>query len=108
MIEILILVNLTRKLSGIAEQKGRSKSWGLLFALMWIVGEIIGFIIGFGLGMEMGAYGLALACAVVGGTIAWFLVKSLAPGGMVAAYAESGAQNPHYDPKNPWSPPRAQ
>jgi hypothetical protein len=105
MLEILFLVWFVRKLSAMAKAKGRNGSWGGLGALFWIGGEIIGFIIGGMTSSGAGAYGLALLCAGVGAGIAYAIVNSLGP----SEYAMAGGEdtgNPHYDPKNPYSPPR--
>src|SRR5437879_41025 len=110
MIEILVLMNLCRKLSAMAAEKGRSRAWGGLGALAWFAGEIFGFIVGIALDLGAGAYALALLLAAIGMTIVWFVVRGMQPGGMVAAYASAtpAIQNPNYDPKNPFSPPRAE
>jgi hypothetical protein len=110
MIEILVLMNLCRKLSAMAAEKGRSRGWGALGALAWFGGEVIGFLIGVALDLGAGAYVVALVCAAIAMTIVWYSVKGMQPGGMVAAYASTGSsiENPNYDPKNPFSPPRVE
>jgi len=105
MIEVLFLVWFVRKLSAMARAKGRSGGWGGLGALFWIGGEVIGFIIGGVAGSGGAAYGLALLCAAAGAGVAYAIVNSLG----AADHAMDGGEdsgNPHYDPKNPYSPPR--
>jgi len=105
MIEILFLGWFVRKLSAMAKAKGRSGGWGGLGALFWIGGEVLGLLIGSAAGGGGGAYAMALLCAAVGAGVAYAIVNSLS----AAEYAMSGgddAPNPHYDPKNPYSPPR--
>jgi len=108
MLEILILVGLARSLSRMAEGKGRSKGWAALGVLGWIGGEVMGAIVGALTADGTGAiYGLALVGAVIGGTTAYFIVRSLPAAGMFAPRPETQvAVNPHYDPSNPYSPPR--
>jgi hypothetical protein len=107
MLEILFLVWFVRKLSSIAKAKGRGGGWGALGALFWIGGEIIGFIVGASVSAGGGAYGLALLFAAVGAVVAYVIVNSLGPSEFaMAAGGGDDTGNPHYDPKNPYSPPR--
>lgn len=111
MLEILFLVFLCRKLASMAKAKGRSGGWGGLGAAFWIGGEILGFIIGGLADLGMGSYLLALIFAAFGALASFLIVKSI----------KSGYQNPygyqdvlpvapagyaHYNPANPYSPPR--
>lgn len=79
MLEIFMLVWLTRKLSRMAEERGQSRGWAALGPVFWIAGEILGFVIGFAMGMDMAAVLLALACAAGGAGIAYAIVARLAP-----------------------------
>jgi hypothetical protein len=105
-LEIIFLIWFVRKLSGIATEKGRSGGWGGLGALFWIGGEILGGGIGFALEAGPAAYLLALMFAAGGAVAAYAVVRSLGPGGFVLAASGGEAVNPHYDPSNPYSPPR--
>jgi hypothetical protein len=105
MLEILFLMWFVRKLAALAKDKGRSGSWGGLGALFWIGGEVMGMIGGQIAGAGAGAYLIALLCAGAGAGAAYAIVSSL---GSVASGYEMGGDkvNPHYDPSNPYSPPR--
>ena len=107
MLEIMLVAALVRKLSALAKEKGRSGMWGGLGAAGWICGELIGFVIGFSMGMEIGAYGLALLGAAIGAGVSWFIVSNLgAADDMMLNPAYNEPLNQHYDPNNPYSPPR--
>jgi hypothetical protein len=110
MLEILFLIYFRKKLSGIAQEKGRSGAWGAL-ALLWVVGEVFGFVLAAMLGTGddvMSMYPLALVGAIGGAVVAWIIVRSLSSRTMDEPLV-SGApvENRHYDPSNPFSPPRA-
>ncbi|WP_224249323.1 hypothetical protein [Hyalangium gracile] len=77
MLEIIVIVWLTRKLSETAKEKGRSKGWGALGAGFWIIGEIMGFVIGGLLGLDLGSYLVAIGMAVLGAFVASTIVKAL-------------------------------
>jgi hypothetical protein len=110
MLEILFLIWFRKKLSGIAQEKGRSGGWGAL-ALLWIVGEIAGFVVAAMLGTGddvMSMYPLALVGAIAGAVTAWLIVRSLSGHTMEEpVMAGVPIENRHYDPSNPFSPPRA-
>ena len=85
MIEILVWIGLGRKLMSMAKERGRSGAWGLLGPAMWIGGEIFGFIVGALMGLEMyPSYGIAIVCAILGGVVSYFIVKSLEPTALAA------------------------
>ena len=77
MLEILLLVYLTRKLKAIALAKHRSASWAALAVLGWAGGEIGGFLLGAGSDDPFAAYAFALLGAVVGAFIAYRVVAAL-------------------------------
>jgi uncharacterized membrane protein YeaQ/YmgE (transglycosylase-associated protein family) len=112
MLEIIIIINLVRRLSAMASEKGRARSWGALGALGWIGGQLIGAVVASLLEFEpIAIYATALVCAIVGAVTAYLVVRNLQAGGLVAAYAEYGATAPapvaaNYDPSNVYSPPR--
>jgi hypothetical protein len=83
MLEILILVAMTKSLAGSCRAKGRSTAWSALFPVLWVVGEITGFVValsghhGVRQDIDVGDYGYALLGAVVGGVLAFVIVKTL-------------------------------
>lgn len=80
MLEIILLIAFSKKLSSMAKQKGHSGAWGMLGAGMWIGGEIFGFMVGAVLGLEMmGMYGIAIVCALMGVGVSFGIVNSLEP-----------------------------
>lgn len=112
MLEIAFLIFLCRKLSTIAKAKGRSGGWGGLGAGFWIGGELLGFIAGGIADLGMGSYLLALLFAGTGAVLSYVIVKSLKSGySNPYGYADAPAMAPagyaHYNPANPYSPPRA-
>lgn len=104
-IEIFFLSWYVRKLSAIATRKGRQASWGGLGALFWILGELFGFVMGAALDAGAATYLMALAFAGIGAFLAHVVVKSLNSTSETVATTEH-ALNPHYNPSNPYSPPR--
>jgi len=108
MIEILVVISFVKRLAAIAESKGRSKSWGSLGAIGWLGGEVIGAFFAVMMGLEGPAiYGCALLAAAIGAAGAYLTVKSLGDAEMVAELAGSATHdNPNYDPRNPYSPPK--
>jgi hypothetical protein len=115
MLEILFLVWFVRRLAKIAREKGRGGGWGGLGAAGWFGGEITGFIVGTAADAGAGAYLIALLCAGLGATVAYFIVKSLRPAdGMMMDYPMMAppAGQPFIpqgapDLNNPYAPPRA-
>jgi hypothetical protein len=79
MLEIFLIIWISRKVSGVAQSKGRSKGWGALGAGFWVLGEIMGFVIGSLLGLGMGGYLVAILFASLGSFIAHTIVKALPP-----------------------------
>ncbi|MSP63824.1 MAG: hypothetical protein EXR72_26455 [Myxococcales bacterium] len=77
MLEILFLIWFGRKLSTIAQSKGRSGGWAALGVLFWIGGEILGFVIGSLLNLDAGAYLIAILIAVGCAVVAWVIVNQL-------------------------------
>jgi hypothetical protein len=83
MLEIILLITLTRRIGDILEQKGRKSGWyKLLTVLLWFGGEIIGGIIGLifvglsGLNEAL-IYVVALIGAVVGASAAFIIAKAV-------------------------------
>ncbi|MBI2389528.1 MAG: hypothetical protein HYV09_08020 [Deltaproteobacteria bacterium] len=106
MIEILGLYMFARRVAALAESKGRSKAWAVLCVFGWIGGELAGFILGRAFGLaQYELYGVGLLGAFAGATSAWLVVRSLRDGTPAAA---AGVVNDHYDPQNPYSPPRVE
>ena len=79
MLEILLLIFISRKLAAIAQEKGRAKGWGALGVGFWILGELMGFIVGGAMNLGAGAYGVALVFAGIGAAVAFAVVKGLSP-----------------------------
>lgn len=78
MIEIILLVFLTKKIGKIAEEKGRRPGrFKTLLVALWFAGEILGFIIVILLsGTTFTAYLFALICAAVGAVLSFEIAKS--------------------------------
>lgn len=79
MLEIVFLFWFGRKLAALARQKGRSGGWAALGVGLWIGGELFGIVIGTLLGLDMGAYLVAIGCAIVGAVVSYGIVNSLSP-----------------------------
>jgi hypothetical protein len=109
MLEIIILVLLTKKLKAIAVAKGRSGGWAALGPLCWIGGEILGAVLGMAFGMsELSLYGGALAGAAIGAAIAWVVVNGLSSNDDALASnvgLDDHIPGGHYDPSNPYNAP---
>jgi hypothetical protein len=85
MLEIILLITLTRRIGHILEQKGRKSGWyKLLTVLLWFGGEIIGGIIGAVIA-EIGGlnqaliYLIALMGAAAGAGAAFLIAKAVSP-----------------------------
>ena len=85
MLEIILLITLTRRIGYILEQKGRKTGWyKLLTVLLWFGGEVVGAIIG-SLIAEVGGlnkaviYLIALMGAGAGAGLAFIIAKSVQP-----------------------------
>lgn len=89
MLEIIVLIFLTRKVGEIVEEKGRRSGWyKVLTVVLWIGGEIIGAIVGLVVAGATGSgqavmYICALLGAAIGAALSFIIAKSLSP---VAAY----------------------
>jgi MFS family permease len=108
MLELIAIFYLSRKLSSIAQSKGRGRGWGALGAGLWIFGEVLGAVVGALSGEEAMIYIFAIVGALIGGGIAWVIVNSLSavegypmtPGMPYSAPHNAGP----YDPSNPYNP----
>lgn len=80
MLEIFLLIFISRKLAAIATEKGRAKGWGALGVGFWILGEVMGLVVGGAMNLGAGAYGMALLFAGIGAGVAFAVVKGLGPG----------------------------
>jgi hypothetical protein len=93
MLEILLLIFLTRKIGAICEEKGRKAGgYKALTVVLWFGGEIAGAIIGVvATSGDGGAlvYLLALFGAAVGAAISFAIVNSLTPIGPPAEHMSS-------------------
>lgn len=108
MLEIILMIVLTRKLVEDAKAKGRSGWWGALAVAGWLTGEILGGVVGFLLGLE----GFALYVPALIGAGLGYLVARIIVSNLSNKFEEDGfvpMDSPgyeHYDPNNPYSPPK--
>lgn len=85
MLEIIVLIYLSRLIGRIVERKNRRSGWYKLMAvLLWIGGEIAGAFVGlvytgFDESQQIFIYPFALVGAVAGAAVAFVIVKSLPP-----------------------------
>lgn len=90
MLEILLLIFLTRKVGEIVEAKGRKPGWyKLMTVLLWIGGEVSGAVVGGIVSALAGAgtalvYLFALLGAAAGAGVAFLVAKTRSP--QVVAY----------------------
>lgn len=83
MLEIILLIFLTRRIGNILEAKGRKSGWyKLLTVLLWFGGEIIGAIIGVVIVhlsqlSEGFVYLFALIGAAIGAAVAFIIAKAV-------------------------------
>ena len=80
MLEILIIIMLSRRIGAIAKKRGhRSRPNIIFFIVMWIAGEFIGAMIGAFLakGQIWTSYIMALLGAAIGAMIAFRVVSRL-------------------------------
>jgi hypothetical protein len=105
MLEIILIVSLSKKLAAQAAAKGRSKMWGGLLVAFWLIGEVLGFVVGAALEMEFGAYGLALMGAGIGAIAAFGVVAMLSreQTSPFESFEQGGVGQ--FDANNPYSPP---
>lgn len=79
MLEIVLLIVLTRKIGEICERKGRKATgYKILLVVLWIGGELFGAILGALLtgGEGVALYVLALLGAATGAGIAFLIAKN--------------------------------
>jgi hypothetical protein len=112
-LEILLLIALTRALARMAKAKHQSQMWGGLVVLLWIAGEVAGFIIAGMMGLDgVETYGIALMGAAIGAGVSFLAVALLPakeyvdPWDAVDRDVRAPVQSPNYDPANPYSPPK--
>src|SRR5262245_24565857 len=103
MLEILLIVKLSKSLAAKARDKGRPTSWAALLPILWIVGEFGGYIVGMALDMGAAAYVVALVGAALGAGAAFLIVGGLA-GRELEPVDDAGGIGT-FDPNNPYSPP---
>lgn len=74
MLEIILLINLTKKIGLLADAKGlKAGTWKLYTVLAWFAGEVIGAVIGGILTDEtLISYLLAIGCAVA----SYYIIKA--------------------------------
>src|SRR3954465_15143254 len=84
MLEIFLLIFLTRKIGSICEQKGRTSSIGfkIMLVAFWFLGEIFGAVFGaiISRGAGVAVYGLALLGAAIGAGVTFIIVMNLPQG----------------------------
>ena len=85
MLEIILLIYLTRHIGEIIEEKGRKSGWyKVLTVVLWIGGEVFGAIVGAVVSELSGTgtflvYIFALVGAAIGAGLAFMIAKSLSP-----------------------------
>ena len=80
MLEIILVVFLSKRIGNIAEKKGHKRKPNIVFfVVMWIAGEIIGALLGLFLfkGHIYSSYVMALLGAAVGAMIAFRMANNL-------------------------------
>jgi len=77
MVEILLLIYLTRKLKAVALSKNRNPGWAALAVVGWVGGELSGLFLAAGSGDAALMYACALFGAAVGAFIAYRVVAAL-------------------------------
>jgi hypothetical protein len=79
MIEFFVVRAIFRYIGDLAEDRNRTRAWGWLAVVLWLVGEVSGAIVAvFGVASTDGAAYLgALAGAAVGAGIAFAIVAAL-------------------------------
>ena len=83
MIEILVLIALTKKIGSIVEAKGRKSGWYKVMAVVfWFGGEVIGALIGASLssGDTLATYAIAIVGAAIGAGAAYLIANGLKGG----------------------------
>ena len=85
MLEIILLIGLTKKIGNMLHAKNRKSGWfKLLTVVLWLGGEMMGAIIGAVIGQISGyglavSYPLALLGAAAGALTAYLIAKSVSP-----------------------------
>ncbi len=85
MLEIILLIRLTRRIGEMLKAKGRKSGWfKFLTVVLWFGGEFIGGLIGGVIAALNGwsnilAYLIALIGAAIGAGTAYFIARSLPP-----------------------------
>ena len=85
MLEIIMLINLTKKIGAMLEAKGRKSGWfKFLTVVLWFGGEIVGGIMGLMLAAindwgRLIVYVIALLGAAVGAGTAYLIARSMPP-----------------------------
>jgi hypothetical protein len=78
MLEIILIIFLSKKIGQIAEEKKQSKAlFKFMFVVLWILGEFIGAIIGLNLTKGLTVYLFALIGAALGAIISFAIVNNL-------------------------------
>jgi MFS family permease len=80
MLEIILIISLSKKIGTIAENKGHKKGGYIaLFVILWILGEIIGAIAGVAITGDdgFGFYIFAIIGAAIGALIAFVVTNNL-------------------------------
>ncbi|HEX6624499.1 MAG TPA: hypothetical protein VF064_12370 [Pyrinomonadaceae bacterium] len=90
MLEVIVLIFLTRRVGEIVEEKGRRSGWyKALAVVLWIGGEAIGALVGLAVSghFDSGKVLMRIFCVLLGvaagAALAFVIAKSLSP---VAAY----------------------
>lgn len=80
MIEIILIILISNRIAGIAEEKGYSKGlWRFFAILSWVICEFIGAIIGF-IVMGLDAGFIVYIFAIIGAILGVFIVKKIIDG----------------------------
>lgn len=78
MLEIMMLIALTKSIGKVVEGKGKpSGKYKALAVVLWIGGEVLGYVIGALADLGGASYALALVGAATGAFIAWRVAASV-------------------------------
>jgi hypothetical protein len=76
MLEIAMLIALTRKLLAMTTERGTHGAWSALGPVLWISGEVSGFFVGGMFGLEdLACYPVAIFFGVIGAALSWAIVR---------------------------------
>ncbi|MBN8613581.1 MAG: hypothetical protein J0L92_23500 [Deltaproteobacteria bacterium] len=76
MLEIAMIVFLTRKLFALTAERGSAAWWAGMGPLLWISGEVSGAVVAGMFGFEdLAAYPVAIAFAIGGAVLSWAIVR---------------------------------